>query len=42
MKLPWLKSAVENPGPFTTVYLYTTRVDPNAAAEIETRWSNMR
>ena len=42
MKLPWLKSAVEKSGPFTTVYLDTTRIEPNAAAEIETRWSNVR
>lgn len=42
MKLPWLKSAVEKSGPFTTVYLDTTRTDPNAAAELETRWSSLR
>ncbi len=42
MKLPWLKSAVERSGPFTTIYLDTTRIEPNAAAEIETRWSSLR
>lgn len=42
MKLPWLKSAVEHAGPFTTVYLDTTRIDPNAAAELETRWGKLR
>ncbi|WP_114854626.1 Vms1/Ankzf1 family peptidyl-tRNA hydrolase [Brachybacterium sp. YJGR34] len=42
MKLPWLKSALEHPGPFVSVHLDTTRTDPHAAAELEMRWSQMR
>lgn len=43
MKLPWLKSAIENnDGPFLTVYLDTTRTDPTAASELETRWARFR
>lgn len=42
MKLPWLKSALENPGPFISVHLDTTRTDPHAAAELETRWAQIR
>ncbi|QGU04230.1 baeRF2 domain-containing protein [Corynebacterium comes] len=43
MKLPWLKSALENnDGPFLTVYLDTTRTDPAAASEVEARWTQFR
>lgn len=43
MKLPWLKSALENnDGPFLTVYLDTTRTDPTAASEVETTWRRFR
>lgn len=43
VKLPWLKSALENnDGPFLTVYLDTTRTDPTAAAELEVRWRKFR
>ena len=42
MKLPWLKSALETPGPITSVHLDTTRTDPNAAGELEARWARMR
>ncbi|MFC7457113.1 Vms1/Ankzf1 family peptidyl-tRNA hydrolase [Brachybacterium sp. GCM10030267] len=42
MKLPWLKPALERSGPFTSVHLDTTRTDPHSAAELETRWSQMR
>lgn len=43
MKLPWLKSALENnDGPFLSVYLDTTRTDPTAASELETRWGQFR
>lgn len=43
MKLPWLKSALENnDGPFLTVYLDTTRTDPTAASEVESRWRQFR
>lgn len=43
MKLPWLKSALENnDGPFLTVYLDTTRTDPTAASEVESRWEQFR
>ena len=39
VKLPWLKSALENnDGPFLTVYLGTTRSDPAAASEVESKW----
>ncbi len=43
MKLPWLKSALDNnDGPFLSVYLDTTRTDPTAASEVETRWGQFR
>ncbi|WP_193103214.1 Vms1/Ankzf1 family peptidyl-tRNA hydrolase [Brachybacterium sp. FME24] len=42
MKLPWLKSALETPGPITSVHLDTTRTDPHAAAELEARWARRR
>lgn len=43
MKLPWLKFALENhDGPFLSVYLDTTRTDPTAASEVETRWNQFR
>nr|WP_272902261.1 Vms1/Ankzf1 family peptidyl-tRNA hydrolase [Brevibacterium daeguense] len=40
--MPWLKSTLENEGPFLSVYLDTTRTDPNAAAELATRWGHLR
>ncbi|MGD7001716.1 Vms1/Ankzf1 family peptidyl-tRNA hydrolase [Corynebacterium halotolerans] len=42
MKLPWLKSALEQEGPFLTVYFDTTRMDENAASEIANRWQHLR
>lgn len=42
MKLPWLKSALEQEGPILSVYLDTTRTDPNAAAELSIRWGQLR
>ena len=42
MKLPWLKSALEQDGPILSVYLDTTRTDPNAAAELSIRWEQLR
>ncbi len=43
MKLPWLKSALDNnDGPFLSVYLDTTRTNPTAASEVETRWRQFR
>lgn len=43
MKLPWLKSALENnDGPFLSVYLDTTRTDPTTASELEARWKKFR
>lgn len=42
MKLPWLRSALENEGPYVSVHLDTTRLDPQAATEIETRWARLR
>ena len=42
MKLPWLKSALEQEGPILSVYLDTTRTDPNAAAELSIRWRQLR
>lgn len=42
MKLPWLKSSLEHEGPILSVYLDTTRTDPNAAAELSIRWGQLR
>lgn len=42
MKLPWLKDALDRSGPFTSIHLDTTRTDPQSAAELETRWGQMR
>lgn len=43
MKLPWLKSALDNnDGPFLSIYIDTTRTSPTAASEVETRWKNFR
>ncbi|PWH05087.1 hypothetical protein DEO23_14930 [Brachybacterium endophyticum] len=42
MKLPWLRSALENEGPYVSVHMDTTRLDPQAATEIETRWARFR
>lgn len=42
MKLPWLKSAVADEGPFISIHLDTTRTDPSAAAELSTRWNQFR
>lgn len=42
MKLPWLKPALEVPGPLTSVHIDTTRTDPHAAGELEARWGRMR
>lgn len=42
MKLPWLKTALEQDGPFVTVYLDTSRINPQAAAELSIRWGQMR
>lgn len=42
MKLPWLRSALENAGPYVSVHLDTTRLDPQAVTEIEARWARMR
>ncbi|GGC91278.1 hypothetical protein GCM10011512_17920 [Tersicoccus solisilvae] len=42
MKLPWLKPALEDAGPFISVHLDTTRTDPSAATELATRWNQCR
>src|SRR5690625_5269337 len=42
MKLPWLKSALEQEGPILSVYLDTTRTDPTAAAEFSIRSGQLR
>ena len=42
MKLPWLKPALEAPGPVTSVHIDTTRTDPHAAGQLEARWARMR
>ena len=42
MKLPWLTSALEHDGPYVSVYLETSRNHPQAAAELSTRWEQMR
>lgn len=42
MKLPWLKPALEHDGPILSVYIDTTRTDPNAAAELAIRWGQLR
>jgi hypothetical protein len=42
MRYPWLKDVLAADPPFLTVYLDTTRTDPSAAAEIETRWEQLR
>src|SRR5699024_8261407 len=35
-------SALEQDGPILSVYLDTTRTDPNAAAELSIRWEQLR
>lgn len=42
MKLPWLKSALEQDGPFLSIYFDTTRMTENAASEIANRWAHLR
>ena len=42
MKLPWLKAALDLDGPYVSVYLDTSRNHPQAAAELSTRWEQMR
>lgn len=42
MKLPWLKSVVEHDGPILSLYIDTTRTDPNADAELSIRWGQLR
>lgn len=42
MRYPWLKDVLAADPPFLTVYVDTTRTDPSAAAEIETRWEHLR
>lgn len=42
MKLPWLTTVLDRPGPFLSVHLDTTRTDPAAATELEARWAQMR
>ncbi|GAB3529627.1 baeRF2 domain-containing protein [Arthrobacter monumenti] len=42
MRYPWLKDVLEADPPFLSVYVDTTRTDPSAAAEIETRWEHLR
>ena len=34
MKFPWLKDALEQEGPFRSLYIDTTRTNENAATEI--------
>lgn len=42
MKFPWLKSALEQEGPFLSLYIDTTRTNENAATEITNRWQWLR
>jgi hypothetical protein len=42
VKLPWLRSALEEDGPYVSVHLDTTRLDPQAVGEIEARWARFR
>ncbi len=42
MKFPWLKDALEQEGPFLSLYIDTTRTNENAATEITNRWQHLR
>lgn len=42
MRYPWLKDVLEADPPFLSIYVDTTRTDPSAAAEIETRWEHLK
>lgn len=42
MKLDWLKPLLGRTGPFTTVYIDSTRTDPAGALEVVDRWKGLR
>jgi hypothetical protein len=42
MKLDWLKPLLGRTGPFTTVYIDSTRTDPAGELEVVDRWKGLR
>ncbi|WNB86775.1 hypothetical protein [Cellulomonas sp. ATA003] len=42
MKLDWLKPLLNRTGPFTTVYIDSTRSDPSGETEVLDRWKGLR